>query len=92
MGAIKLKELSAINDSRASFYNKANVVEKNNVLNLYSYETLVATYNKTNKKLTILPNSQFAPNGKYSMTTTRHIKEFAKQNGVNLQKALVGIY
>lgn len=70
-------------DSRQSFYGKAQVEqeEKDNLIinNLYSYGTLVAqritdvdTMKTTYKYL-----------GKYSQTTTRHQKEFFKQNGLS---------
>ena len=67
-------------DTRNSFYGKAKVEDiynDNSVLVLYSYNTKVAqiTKNKNNIKYHYF--------GKYSQTTTRHQKEFFKQNGLN---------
>lgn len=59
-------------DSRASFYNKARVTEyKDGTQILTSYNTRVA----------VIKNDRAFINGFYSQTTTRHIKEFLKQNG-----------
>ena len=57
-------------DSRKSFYNKARVEETEKSKKLYSYETLVAEI--TDKKVIIHVME--------SQTTTRHIKEFLRQN------------
>ena len=76
-------------DSRQSFYGKAKVEEqtttgehgKTVLKNLYSYGTLVAkilyAYIDNTTKITYLYM------GKYSQTTTRHQKEFFKQNGLS---------
>lgn len=76
-------ELSARFDARQTFYGKAIVeIEEDNLIivkKLYSYGTLVAlcTLDKlTNKK-------QFDYFGQYSQTTTRHQKEFFRQEGLN---------
>ena len=70
-------------DSRASFYDKAKVfIKEDNITYdelLYSYDTLVAIYTKDkigNKEI-------FTYCGKYSQTTTRHQKEFFRQNGLD---------
>lgn len=72
-------------DSRQSFYGKAIVEIKTTkgkhgetiLKNLYSYGTLVAKIEeKEDKKVYIYL-------GKYSQTTTRHQKEFFKQNGLS---------
>ena len=68
-------------DTRKSFYGKAQVTETKykglNLIELYSYGTLVAKVEeKEDKKVYIYM-------GKYSQTTTRHQKEFFKQNGLN---------
>ena len=73
-------------DTRKSFYGKAQVKEEMHTgeygttrsLNLYSYDTLVAKvfYN-------IDGTVEYIYFGKYSQTTTRHQKEFFKQNGLN---------
>ena len=68
-------------DSRASFYGKAKVEETQyiglNLLELYSYGTLVAKIEEKEDKTTYIYL------GKYSQTTTRHQKEFFKQNGLS---------
>jgi hypothetical protein len=77
-----LYDLDCRFDSRKSFYGKARVKEEqyNNfkALILYSYGTEVASieYHKNNMIM-------FYYNGKYSQTTTRHQKEFFKQNGLS---------
>jgi hypothetical protein len=58
-------------DSRASFYGKAVVKVYENKKILYSYNTMVA----------YIENGKATIEGFYSQTTTRHIKEFLKQNG-----------
>ena len=59
-------------DGRKSFYNKARVVkEDNGNLTLISYSTKVGHIIKGKPVVT----------GLYSATTTRHIKEFLKQQG-----------
>jgi hypothetical protein len=58
-------------DSRKNFYGKAKVTEKGNKKVLTSYSTDVAEIENGNAKV----------HGLYSATTTRHIKEFLKQNG-----------
>ena len=67
-------------DSRASFYGKALVEETRNskeqVQDLYSYGTLVARIITDFEK----NERTFEYYGKYSCTTTRHQKEFFKQN------------
>jgi len=74
-------DLSCRYDSRASFYGKAQVevVKNENVedLKLYSYGTLVARITK------VRPFITYHYFGKYSQTTTRHQKEFFKQNGLS---------
>ena len=76
-------------DSRASFYKKAKVKTEQTIgehgetilKNLYSYGTLVAkvlySYIDNTTKITYLNM------GRYSQTTTRHQKEFFKQEGLN---------
>ena len=81
-------ELSCRYDTRQSFYGKAKVKSVKNsietVKTLYSYGTLVAkiTTNFVSKKITyeLIP---YLINGKTkTQTTTRHIKEFLKQNNL----------
>lgn len=69
-------------DTRQSFYGKA-IIEENNTggntkeLILYSYGTRVA---KIEKGITW---KKYIYGGRYSQTTTRHQKEFFKQNGLD---------
>ena len=69
-------------DTRQSFYGKAKVeVQKNDfecIKDLYSYNTLVASVVWNYEKNTIT----YKCFGKYSQTTTRHQKEFFKQEGL----------
>ena len=64
--------LEARYDSRASFCNKAKVVEfkieKYIIKMLISYDTIVA--------INVEPCNEILVGGYYSQTTTRHIKEF----------------
>lgn len=58
-------------DKRRSFYGKAQVVEfEDGSSVLESYLTIVAC---------ITPEGKLYVDGKYSQTTTRHIKEYIKQ-------------
>ena len=65
-------------DSRASFYKKAKVVEKHKMKELYSYGTLVAFISDR-----VIGKTIYKYLGKYSQTTTRHQKEFFRQNGLD---------
>ena len=69
-------ELLTIYDSRQSFYGKATTEKDGNTLKLYSYNTLVGTITHENNK-TIYKHL-----GTYSQTTSRHQKEFFRQNGL----------
>lgn len=64
-------------DSKQSFYGKATTEQDGNSLKLYSYNTLVAEIvsRETSKEYIYM--------GKYSQTTSRHQKEFFKQNGLS---------
>ena len=84
--------LQAQHDSRASFYGKAVIEDDGEWITLFSYGTPVAMYDKVGDHFYINPNDKFAPNGKYSTTTTRHIRELAAQLGVNVGSAKVGVY
>ena len=74
-------ELQTIYDARQSFYGKATVrIEELDNFTAYvllSYGVEVASVEK-HKDFT-----QYFYNGNYSQTTTRHQKEFFKQNGLN---------
>ena len=67
-------------DKRQSFYGKAQIIytQNKNVedYQLMSYNTIVARYTKIGGIKT------YYYFGKYSQTTTRHQKEFFKQNGL----------
>ena len=65
-------ELSAIYDSRQSFYSKAQVAIEDGCYVLYSYNTKVA---KITEDGIIILYSQWD----CSNTTLRHVKEFLKQ-------------
>lgn len=77
-----INELSCRYDSRNSFYGKAQVETNRTSLgskiNLYSYGTLVASILEDFSDKT----KKYCYNGHYSQTTTRHQKEFFKQNGL----------
>ena len=88
---MKISDLESKFDSRASFYSKAKVIDFGTKLSLISYNTEVAVYDKDKKELEIKA-SEYSNQGKYSQTTSRHIREFANQTGVELKKVLVGTY
>lgn len=70
MKKINVFELEARYDTRKSFYGKAQVIDYGNgYMELKSYDTIVSSVN----------NGKVTHNGKYSMTTSRHQKEFEKQ-------------
>ena len=83
-----LYDLECRYDARQSFYGKAKVktfVNDNNIIfrkELYSYGTLVATMvcEDYKGKIEKIIYEYF---GKYSQTTTRHQKEFFRQNGLS---------
>lgn len=70
-------ELTANYDSKQSFYGKANVKIEGDKITLVSYNTDVAVIEKGKVKVL----------GIYSQTTTRHIKEFLKQNGFKTENS-----
>lgn len=63
--------LKAIHDSRNQFYGKAKVRQEGKKRILKSYNTDVA----------FIENEKVKVKGMFSQTTTRHIKEFLKQQG-----------
>lgn len=75
------RDLECRFDTRQSFYGKAKVEEKQydnfTAFILYSYGTEVASIEKYKNGLT-----NYYYNGNYSQTTTRHQKEFFRQNGL----------
>ena len=78
-----LYDLDCRYDTRASFYGKAKVEEFEDntarTLHLLSYGTFVANivYYKNENRVV------YEYFGNYSQTTTRHQKEFFKQNGLS---------
>jgi len=64
--------LQAIHDSRNQFYGKAKVRQEGKKRILKSYDTDVAS----------IENGKVKVKGMFSLTTTRHIKEFLKQQGI----------
>lgn len=67
---VEVFELSARYDSRKSFYGKAQVINYGNgYMELKSYNTIVSR----------VDNGKVEHLGKYSMTTSRHQREFEKQ-------------
>lgn len=69
-------DLRSENGRAVMYYGKATVIDDKGKLQLKSYNTIVAEYNKRTKVLTVF--------GWYSMTTSRHIREFARQLGIEL--------
>ena len=70
MKKVNVFELSPRYDSRKSFYGKAQVIDHGNgYMELKSYETIVS----------FVDNGKVTHNGRYSMTTSRHQKEFERQ-------------
>lgn len=76
--------LTARYDARASFYGKAQVLENGETQVLKSYDTYVCI---------IKGNHAFICDT-YSNTTTRHIREFLRQNGfkTGTKQELVNMY
>lgn len=72
-------ELTAVYDSRKSFYGKAHIRRDRDSITLISYETEVAKIVDKCCGYKIAPYAVVY--GTYSNTTLRHIKEFLKQNG-----------
>lgn len=70
-------ELEPKYDNKKDFYGKANVVDYGNRKVLRSYSTDVAE----------IKNGKAFVKGLYSQTTTRHIKEFLKQEGFKVENS-----
>ena len=67
---MKIYELTARYDKRKSFYGKAHVIDyENGILELLSYDTIVSR----------CINGKVENLGKWSVTTSRHQREFEKQ-------------
>ena len=86
-------ELDCRYDTRKSFYGKAQVEENETDVfgekeldkRLFSYGTIVGRVYQLGNKIT------YYYFGKYSQTTTRHQKEFFKQNGLT-DKEIVELF
>lgn len=78
-----MRDLTCQYDSRQSFYGKAKVKDigafNKTIQYLFSYDTHVASFVWDFKNGT----KTYICKGKYSQTTTRHQKEFFKQNGLD---------
>lgn len=72
-------DLDARFDARQSFYGKAKIIVDGDKTILRSYDTAVAIIDGDGK---------LKVRGKYSQTTTRHTKEFAKQNDFDITKGI----
>lgn len=68
---MKIYELNAT--KQKSYYGKALVLEDDNTIKLQSYTTIEACFDKKLNQLHI--------DGWYSMTTSKHINDFAKMCG-----------
>ena len=64
-----------IYDTRKSFYNKAYIIRIDDLIRLYSYDTLVLEVGQDYYKL----NKKIDKDLLFSNTTLRHIKEALKQ-------------
>lgn len=78
------KILKTIFTSQKSFYGKAYTIQKNNIIELYSYDTLVLTitFNVDTKKYEL--NYNVPEEYLFSQTTKRHITECLKQYNFNI--------
>ena len=72
---VEVTELSAIHDSRASFYGRAKVITGNGVTELQCYNTRVARLE--NGELNILPGAGYW----WTATTGQQLNEFIQQHG-----------
>ena len=68
---LRIQDLTAVKDARASFYGKAKLITKSNGIYLFSYDAIVA--GKVGDDL-ILGRAWDC-----SLTTKRHIREFIWQ-------------
>ena len=79
------KILETIFTSQKSFYNKAYTIQENNIIKLYSYNTLVLTitFNINTKKYQL--NYNVPECYLFSQTTKKHITECLKQYSFNIE-------
>lgn len=75
--------LRSIYDNQKSFYKKAYFIENENTIQLFSYDTLVLTYFKSDNSylLNDLVNDELL----FSNTTKKHLLEFLKQKNYNFK-------
>lgn len=66
-----MEELQPIYCRQKSFYGKAKIIKGKGIIKLKSYDTIIAE----------IKNGRLHINGFYSATSTRHLKEFIRQNG-----------
>lgn len=78
------KFLDTIYSSQKSFYNKAYIIQENNTIKLYSYDTLVLTivFNVDTRKYQL--NYNINERYLFSQTTKKHITECLKQYNFNI--------
>lgn len=83
-GHVESEMLLPTYDSRKSFYNKDEVKKiytiDNDVVLLYSYNTLVCSIIYNNDKVKYILNTDIQEKLLFSNTTLRHLKEFLIQN------------
>lgn len=72
---MKIYNLEAYHDARASFYGKAKIKEVKNDVILISYSTEILRLNTRSGKIHFITRSA----ADFSATTCRHINEFLKQ-------------
>ena len=75
--------LKPIYDRQKSFYKKAYFIENNEMIQLFSYDTLVLTYFKSDDSylLNDLVNDELL----FSNTTKKHLLEFLNQKNYNFK-------
>ncbi len=75
--------LDCIYDSRKSFYGKARVEVEQDCLK--GGRIIIKTLFSYNTKVAFIENDKAFILGQWSATTTRHIKEFLKQQGFKVE-------
>ena len=70
-----MEELQPIYCRQKSFYGKAKIIRVKDTIKLKSYNTIIAE----------IKNGKLHINGFYSATSTKHLKEFLKQNGFKIE-------
>ena len=79
-----MEELRPIYSNVKSFYGKAKIIREKNTIKLQSYNTIIAE----------IKDGKLHINGFYSATSTKHLREFLKQNGfkIGTKKELEKMY